>query len=83
MTKRIVVVAPASGAERGRVRALVRWTRALVPAGVVVAASEPATPGGPGRSIRLRAEDIPSGPLSLAHALARAVKRDRELFSPP
>ncbi len=75
MAKRIVVVASASGANHQRVRALVRWTRALLPAGVLVVSSgDASTHNASEEGIRLDAEEIPSGPLSLADALARAAK---------
>ncbi len=61
---------------RRRARAIVRWARALVPAAVLVIAP----PGvsavqGSDDDITLDAEEVASGPLSLADAIARAVAR--------
>jgi len=73
MPKFIVVVA--SSASERSVRTLVRWARALVPATVLVASSGEATATElPEDAIRIHAEEILSGPLSLADALARAVR---------
>ncbi len=73
MAKRAVVVVVTARANHSRVRAMVRWVRTLVPAAVLVVA-----PVGESRSepcedaIVVNADEIRSGPLSLADALVRA-----------
>ena len=69
--KRVIGVV-GSAQSRQRVRTLRWWIRTLVPAAVLVFSPV----DGPARdvedAITLRADEIPSGPLSLADALARA-----------
>jgi len=72
---RRVVIVVASAANSPRVRTVARWFRALVPAVALVVAA-------PGVEVQERADEeniivvnadeLPSGPLSLAAALARA-----------
>ncbi|BDG08384.1 hypothetical protein [Anaeromyxobacter paludicola] len=71
-SSRVILLAGA-GASRRRVRELLRWTRALVPAVVLVASPGDASARSTGEDgIELNAESIASGPLALAHALVRA-----------
>lgn len=76
-----MILLSGAGPSRGRVRTLARWTRALVPAFVLVTSSGEAPPREPNEErIELEAERVASGPLSLADALVRAANasRDRE-----
>ncbi len=71
--KRPIVVLRTSGANRGRLGSLARWVRALLPAAVLIVAPV----GGEGTigsddAIALDGDALPSGPLSLADAIARA-----------
>ncbi len=75
---------------RRRARAIVRWARALVPAAVLVITPPPSTIEGSDDvvsddvasddvisddAITVDADEVASGPLSLADAIARAVAR--------
>jgi hypothetical protein len=64
---RRVVLVITSSPNRRRIEAIVRWVRTLVPAAMLVVS--------PLNAITLDADALPSGPLSLADALARAANR--------
>jgi len=72
-----LVVPPSIGAARARV--LASWLRALVPAAVLVLTAPGALPDADGDdtpdTISIDADAVPSGPLSLADALARSGRR--------
>ncbi len=67
-----VIVVVGSAQNRQRVRTLLWWIRTLVPAAVLVCSPVDGLARNMEDAITLRADDIPSGPLSLADALARA-----------
>lgn len=70
---RRVIVVVGSAPNRQRVRTLLWWIRTLVPAAVLVCSSVDGLPRNvEDDAITLRADEIPSGPLSVADALARA-----------
>ena len=72
MERRVIVV-EASTANLLRVRAIVRWVRALAPAAIlVVSPIEARRRAFPDDAITLDADRLPSGPLSVAHALFQA-----------
>lgn len=84
---RLVVVVRSSEVNPRRTRSLLRWAQQLVPAAVIVATTGDSSIGDAREdAIRIDAEDIPSGPLSLANALARAASsgppRERRFGSP-
>jgi len=67
-------------ASRARARAVVRWARALVPAvTLIITPYEGSLPEEPNEddAIVLEIEDVAAGPLSLADAIAKALKGDR------
>jgi len=71
--RRVVLVVASSAANRKRIEAIARWTRALVPtAMLVVSPFDKVTTEVLEDAIAVDAEALPSGPLSLADALARA-----------
>ncbi len=68
-----VIVLVGSAPNRRRVGTLLCWIRALVPAAVLVSSPvEALTRDVLEDAITLNVDEIPSGPLSLADALARA-----------
>lgn len=67
-----VIVVVGSAQNRQRVRTLLWWIRTLVPAAVLVCSPADGVVRNVKDAITLRADEIPSGPLSLADALARA-----------
>lgn len=69
--KVVVVVRP--GSSRRRSTEVVRWIRALLPAAILMVAGGGAPPPGveANEVITIDVDSIPSGPLSLADALAR------------
>ncbi len=70
--KRIVVLR-AAGANPAGVRAMARWIRAMLPTVLLIIAPAGTTaPETPDDAIALDAQEIESGPLSVADALVRA-----------
>lgn len=70
-----VVVVVTSSVSGGRARAVARWVRALLPAAALVVSAPGLSRGPPvecARALVVDADALPSGPLSLADALARA-----------
>ena len=78
MPRRLVVVVRASDATRRHARSLARWARALVPAAVLVVTSldAPRADVSEDDTITLDADEVASGPLALADAIARALAAD-------
>jgi hypothetical protein len=76
MGRLLVVVRPGGGR---RVREVVHWARALLPAAVLLVApvgapTPPADADGDARVISIDADELPSGPLSLADAIVRQAR---------
>jgi hypothetical protein len=70
--RRKVVIVVASATNGPRVRAVARWVRALLPAAALVVAAPEANPRVEDEdTIVVAADELPSGPLSLADALTR------------
>jgi hypothetical protein len=69
-----VVLLLTGAVDRSRVSAVLRWARALVPAAVLVVSPVDGRPKNdvPEDAITIDLDELPSGPLSLADALARA-----------
>jgi hypothetical protein len=83
-TRKRLLVLRTTGANWGRVHAIARWARALVPAAALVV-----TPFDGSRaevseedSITLDVDQVRSGPLSLADALSKAVAASLERAGP-
>lgn len=68
-----LVVPPRLGPRR--LRALLSWLHALVPAAVLTLAPPGAPVEDDDDTITIEADDVPSGPLSLADLLARSARR--------
>ncbi len=80
MKKRRLVIVVRSVTNGAHARTLRRWLRALVPATalvVVAAGLEDREPVEEEDTVIVNADELPSGPLSLAAALARAMEGDR------
>ena len=81
--RRRVILLLTGAVDRSRVRAVLRWARALVPAAVLVVSPVDGSPRDDvaDDAITIDLDELPSGPLSLADALARAAlgrSRDAE-----
>jgi hypothetical protein len=67
-------------ASRARALAVARWARALVPAVTLIITPHEGSiqeEGGGVDAIVLEVDDVAAGPLSLADAIAKAIRRDR------
>jgi hypothetical protein len=67
-------------ASRGRALAVARWARALVPAVTLIIAPYEGTPPEEAEgddAIILEVDEVGTGPLSLADAMAKAFRADR------
>jgi hypothetical protein len=65
----VIVVHP--GASRGRLGEVLRWIRWFVPTAVLLVGHVPPVEAGGDRVISLDVDEVASGPLSVADALAR------------
>ena len=75
VVRRMVLVVRATDASRRRVRAVARWARALVPAAALVITPFDGFRADPSEddAITIDADEVASGPLALADAIARAM----------